>query len=309
MPSGWCVAAPNEYLVITGAGIDDVLVVKKRWVHPFGFQKCRVICLNPFDLEIEIQATSKEKLSFLLPVVLTVGPDEHPENLVKYAKTLTGLPDQGRRECQRIVRGIVEGEIRGRMSALTLEEVFNERQMFQNEVVQQVQGDLGDLGLKIYNANIKELEADYFTMLSQKAHEGASNQAKVDVANARMMGEIGEADKVGKTKQEISRIEAETAVLETKRNSEKATAEAEYTGTQTKLDMAIKLGRINADRQAEAKDAELQRDVQIKRKEMVRPSLVHQIFLYANERVGIRESESYGPGSSNHRQGIRPTSC
>ena len=292
MPSCWCVAAANEYLVITGVGIKDVLVVKKHWVHPFGFQKCRVISLNPFDLEIEIQATSKEKLSFLLPVVLTVGPDENHENLVKYAKTLTGLLDQGRMECQRIVRGIVEGEIRGRVSTLTLEEVFQSRQMFQNEVVQQVQGDLGDLGLKIYNANIKELEADYFTMLSQKAHEGASNQAKVDVANARMMGEIGEADKVGKTKQEISRIEAETAVLQTKRNSEKATAEAEYTGTQTKLNMAIQLGRINADRQAEAKDAELERDVQIKRKEMVSPNLLQQTFPFANERVGTRESES-----------------
>ena len=213
-----------------------------------------------------------------MPVALTVGPDdENPENLVKYAKRLTGLPEEGREECQRIVRGIVEGEIRGRVSTLTLEDLFKSRQVFQTEIVQHIQGDLGDLGLKIYNANIRELEADYFTMLSQKAHEGASNQAKIDVANARMMGEIGEADKVGKTKQEISRIEAETAVLQTKRNSEKATAEAEYTGTQTKLNMAIQLGRINADRQAEAKDAELQRDVQIKRKEMVSTSLLQQM--------------------------------
>ena len=276
MARGWCVAAANENLVITGAGISDVLVVKKGWVLPW--QKCRVISMNPFDLEIDIQATSKEMLSFLLPVILTVGPDDHHENLIKYAKTLTGLNDQPRQDCQRIVKGIVEGEIRGRVSALTLEEVFKDRQLFQSEVVQQVQRDLHDLGLKIYNANVKELESDYFTLLSQKAHEGASNQAKVDVANARMLGEIGEAEKVGKTKQEISRIEAETAVLQTKRNSQKAAAEAEYTGTQTKLNMGITLGRINADRQAEAKDAELQREVQIKRKEMVCPRLLQQMF-------------------------------
>lgn len=276
MTVGWCVAGANENLVITGAGIDDVLLVKKAWVHPW--QKCRVISMNPFDLEIDIQATSKEKLSFLLPVILTVGPDENHENLIKYAKTLTGLPDQGRRDCQRIVKGIVEGEIRGRVSALTLEEVFKDRQLFQNEVVQQVQRDLHDLGLKIYNANIKELESDYFTLLSQKAHEGASNQAKIDVANARMLGEIGEAEKVGKRKQEISRIEAETAVLQTKRDSQKAAAEAEYSSTQTKLNMGTKLAQIDADRQAEARDAELQREVQIKRKEMVRPRLLQQMF-------------------------------
>ena len=273
----WCVAGANENLVITGAGIDDVLLAKKAFVYPW--QKCRVISMNPFDLEIDIQATSKEMLSFLLPVILTVGPDENKENLIKYAKTLTGLPDQGRHDCQRIVKGIVEGEIRGRVSALTLEEVFNARQLFQNEVVQQVQKDLHDLGLKIYNANVKELQSDYFTLLSQKAHEGASNQAKVDVANARMLGEIGEAEKVGKRKQEISRIEAETAVLQTQRDSQKASAEAEYTSTQTKLNMGTQLAQINADRQAEARDVELQREVQIKRKEMVSPKLLQQMSL------------------------------
>ena len=54
-------------------------------------------------------------------------------------------------------------------------------------------------GLKIYNANVKELQdapgSEYFKFLSRKAHEGASNQAKIDVANARMVGEIGEAEK------------------------------------------------------------------------------------------------------------------
>lgn len=46
-----------------------------------------------------------------------------------------------------------------------------------------------------YNANVKELQdtagSEYFKVLSRKAHEGASNQAKVDVANAMMMGNIG----------------------------------------------------------------------------------------------------------------------
>ena len=77
-----------------------------------------------------------------------------------------------------------------------------------------------------------------------------------------------EAEKRGKTKQEISRINAETAVLETKRKSEKATADAELATTQTKLNMGINLENIQATRRAEAKDAELQRDVEVKRAEM-----------------------------------------
>lgn len=119
---------------------------------------------------------------------------------------------------------------------------------------------------------MKELQdtqgSEYFKFLSRKAHEGASNQAKVDVANARMIGETGEAEKRGETRQKISKIDAQTAVLETQRKSEKAFADAELTNTQTKLNMGINLANIEASRQAEAKDAELQREVEIKRAEM-----------------------------------------
>ena len=123
-----------------------------------------------------------------------------------------------------------------------------------------------------YNANVKELQdtagSEYFKFLSRKAHEGASNTAKVDVASARMMGEIGEAEKRGKTRQEISKIDAQTAVLETQRKSEKAEADAELARTQTRLNMGINLAQIQATRQAESKDTELQRDVETKRAEM-----------------------------------------
>ena len=57
-------------------------------------------------------------------------------------------------------------------------------------------------------------------------------------------------------------------MLETQRKSEKAKADAELTETQTKLNMGINLANIQATRQAEAKDAELQRDVETKRAEM-----------------------------------------
>lgn len=120
-----------------------------------------------------------------------------------------------------------------------------------------------------YNANVKELQdtpgSEYFAYLSRKAHEGALNQAKIDVAEARMRGEIGEAEKKGRTKQEISKIDAETAVLETKRKAEKAKADSELTNRQTELERDIKLARITAQRQTELKDAELQKSVESSR--------------------------------------------
>ena len=104
--------------------------------------------------------------------------------------------------------------------------------------------------------------------LSRKAHEGASNQAKVDVANARMMGEIGEAEKQGQTRQELSKISAQTAILETERKKEKAEADAELTLTKTRIDAEVNLAQIEAARNNEAKDAEKQREVESKKAAM-----------------------------------------
>lgn len=122
-----------------------------------------------------------------------------------------------------------------------------------------------------YNANVKELQdtpgSEYFAFLSRKAHEGALNQARIDVAEARMRGEIGEAEKQGKTKQEISKIDADTAVLETKRKAEKAKADAELVDCQTELDANVEVNKIAAQRQNEMRDAELQKELEAKRAE------------------------------------------
>ncbi|MCJ1419608.1 hypothetical protein MMC32_005963 [Xylographa parallela] len=279
---GYHVSDANSYIVVTGGGVEDVKIVKKAWVHPW--QKANVISISPFDFEIALQAMTIEKLQFSLPAVFTIGPDDEPSALRKYAMLLTGNADgtpasrgatptqTGRAHVQTIVKGIIEGETRVIVSGMTMEEIFKERQMFKTKIIENVQTELDQFGLRIYNANVKELQdtpgSEYFQFLSRKAHEGASNQAKVDVANARMIGEIGEAEKRGRTRQEISKIDAQTAVLETQRKSEKATADAELSTTQTKLNMQIKLAQIQASRQAESRDAELQRDVEIQRAEM-----------------------------------------
>ncbi|KAI4089380.1 MAG: hypothetical protein L6R37_008045 [Teloschistes peruensis] len=270
------VSDANSYLVITGGGIHDIKIVKKAWILPW--QKCSKITISPFDFEITLQAMTIEKLNFSLPAVFTIGPDDTLESLTKYAKILTGstgthaahaATSPGRDHVQQIVKGIIEGETRVIVSGMTMEEIFKERQVFKTAVIKNVQSELNQFGLRIYNANVKELQdsngSEYFKSLSRKAHEGASNQAKVDVANAKMLGNIGEAEKIGRTRQEVSKIDAQTAVLETQRKSEKAQADAQLATTQIKLDMGINLARIQAERQADARDSELQRDVELQR--------------------------------------------
>ncbi|KAH7390593.1 hypothetical protein BKA66DRAFT_510662 [Pyrenochaeta sp. MPI-SDFR-AT-0127] len=276
------VAEPNSYLVVTGIGIEKVTIKKKAFVYPF--QKVSKISITPFDFSMTLQAMTIEKLKFSLPAVFTIGPSDSLEALEKYAVLLTGESDgrptqtaakgavtvgEGRSHVQDIVKGIIEGETRSIVSTMTMEELFRERKVFKDKVIQQVQSELDQFGLCVYNANVKELQdtpgSEYFTFLSRKAHEGALNQAKVDVADARMRGEVGEAEKQGKTKQEVAKIHANTAVLETERKAEKAAADAKLTDKEIRIGADLSVARINAKREAELRDAELNTEVEKKR--------------------------------------------
>ncbi|KAI0843542.1 hypothetical protein F5Y06DRAFT_6175 [Hypoxylon sp. FL0890] len=293
------IAAPDEYLAITGMNIKNVLITKAAWVLPF--QRCTRFSVQPHDYAMNLQAMTKEKLQFLLPVVFTIGPDvnnrganskgpkpntnsqggqpvhEHThdedrgDSLMKYAMLLAESTAQkkGSQYLENIVKGIIEGETRVLVSSMTMEEIFTEREEFKRRIFRNIQGELDQFGLKIYNANVKELKdaagSTYFQSLSQKAHEGATNQARIDVAEAQLRGNVGEAERHGQQERSIAKINAETAVQKTDRDVERAAAEANLATQKTILSRDVEIARIQATRATESRDEDLKKEVQIKR--------------------------------------------
>jgi flotillin len=188
---GYHAAEPNSYLVITGAGVKGLKLTKKAMVYPF--QKVAKISITPFHFVTDLQAMTSEKLQVCLPAVFTIGPKDEHESLIKYAGLMTdSTSDAGvasREHIQAIIMGIVEGETRSVVSNITMKELFEKRSLYRTKVVEHVQSELTQFGLHIYNASIKELRdmpgSHYFEYQSQKAHTGAQQNAKVDVAYAR----------------------------------------------------------------------------------------------------------------------------
>ena len=261
---------------------------------------------------MNLQAMTREKLQFMLPVVFTVGPDinerganvrphppaeshysgagseghaagddhrhdhrreDHGDALMKYAMLLadsgSSKGPSGEQFLEGIVKGIIEGETRVLVSSMTMEEIFTEREMFKRRIFRNIQSELDQFGLKIYNANVKELKdapnSIYFESLSRKAHEGATNQARIDVAEAQLRGNVGESQRKGEQEREIAKIHAETAVQKTERDIERAQAEAVLATRKTELNRDVEIARISATRKTEAQDELLKRDVQLKR--------------------------------------------
>lgn len=87
----------------------------------------------------------------------------------------------------------------------------------------------------------------------------------MNVAEAQLRGNVGEAQRKGEQEREIAKIHAETAVQKTERDIERASAEAVLATRQNELNRDVDISRIAATRRTEAQDEDLKREVQIKR--------------------------------------------
>lgn len=128
---------------------------------------------------------------------------------------------------------------------------------------------IANLLLTLFFYSVKELKdapgSVYFASLSRKAHEGATNQARIDVAEAQLRGNVGEAKRKGEQEREIAKIQADTAVQKTERDIERAAAEARLMTQQTHLTRDVDVTRVEAQRALESKDEDLKKQVEIKR--------------------------------------------
>ncbi len=116
---------------------------------------------------MNLQAMTREKLQFLLPVVLTVGPrvpstgnddlhadpEEEPEHriqrhsdaLKKFAVLLAENAEARANSAnflEQKIRSIVEGEVRVLVSSMTIEEIFTERELFKKRIHKNLQAEL-----------------------------------------------------------------------------------------------------------------------------------------------------------------------
>ncbi|KAG6510485.1 flotillin-like protein 1 [Zingiber officinale] len=274
------VAAASEYLAITGYGVRDIKLAKKAFVLPG--QRCTKFDMSPVNYTFEVQAMSAEKLPFILPAVFTIGPRvDSRDSLLLYAK-LISPHDKLSSHVKELVQGVIEGETRVLAASMTMEQIFKGTKTFKQEVFEKVQLELNQFGLIIYNANVKQLvdvkDHEYFSYLGQKTQQEAANQAKVDVAEARMKGEIGSKVRDGQTKQNASKIDAETKIYSTQR-------EGEGIKVESKVKSEVKIYQ----NMREAEVAEANADLAMKKAEWQRQAKVAEVE--GTKAVAIREAE------------------
>uniref|UniRef100_A0A5B7BD72 Flotillin-like n=1 Tax=Davidia involucrata TaxID=16924 RepID=A0A5B7BD72_DAVIN len=310
------VAKASEFLVITGAGIEDIKLAKKAFIWPR--QSCTLFDITPVNYTFEVNAMSAEKLAFLLPAVFTIGPRaDDKESLLKYAKLLSHH-DRDSNDVKELVQGIIEGETRVIAASMTMEEVFKGTKDFKKEVFDKVQLELNQFGLLIYNANIKQLVDvsghEYFSYLGQKTQMEAANQAKIDVAEANMKGEIGAKQREGQTIQNAAKIDAETNIIAMQRQGEgnkeeiKVKTEVQIFQNQREADVSeanaelatkkagwtpqAKMAEVESAKAVAIREAELQHEVERKNALTQKEKLKAEFFSKASVDYEIKVQEA-----------------
>lgn len=283
----YSIASASEYLAITGVGIKDIKLAKKAWILPG--QSCTKFDLTPVNYDFKVQAMSAEKLPFVLPAVFTIGPHaDDDQSLLKYAK-LISPHDKHSNHVNELVQGVIEGETRVLAASMTMEEIFKGTKDFKKEVFEKVQLELNQFGLWIYNANVKQLVDvpghEYFSYLGQKTQMEAANQARIDVSEAKMKGEIGSKLREGQTLQNAAKIDAETKIISTQRQgegkkeeikvktavkvfenlreAEVAEANAELAKKKAGWAMEAQVAEVESTKAVALREAELQRQVEV----------------------------------------------
>lgn len=252
------VSAPNQYLVRSGLGIADVRISKTGIQYPF--QKAVFIDVTPTIYKFSLDAMSAEKLQFRMPGVMAVGPDTDLASLEKFAKLiLNGHQDQ-------LIQGIIEGETRVLAASMAMDHLFQNRSEFKERITKGVSEELQQFGLKVYNSNLQELQdsegSEYFKYLRMKSREGANNQAKVDVAEAKMKGDIGQRERESLTRQRQAEADARAINVEMERQQDIARAQAELKQRQIELTRLNELSDVEAKQAVQLRSYELQREAE-----------------------------------------------
>lgn len=157
-------------------------------------------------------------------------------------------------------------------SRLTLEAIFNDRQAFKETIIDNIQQELNQLGLRIYNANIKELQdygdSKYFHNMRQKKLAEAEYTAVIDIATAKKAGDIGQKEKETETRQIIANLEAATVKTENEAKEKIAVSKSQLSVIESQAIQTINIAKIEADNNSKIKDAEMQEKLEQQRIKM-----------------------------------------
>src|SRR5579872_4467817 len=234
---------PHQALVVYGSRGTRVVKGRGTLIYPM-IESYRELSLQlmSFDVAPQQDLYTGQGVAVTVEAVAQIKVKSDPESIITASEQFLTKTDASR---EGLIRLVMEGHLRGIIGQLTVEEIVKQPEMVGDRMRGTCAGDMDKMGLAVISFTIKEV---------RDKNEYISNMGRPDVARIKR--------------------DADKATAEAKRDADIAIAEAER-DTAIKRAEAMRASAIattNADQErvlaetlSQAKQAEAQRDLEVKR--------------------------------------------
>src|SRR2546422_202975 len=225
-------AGPHEALVVYGFGGTRVVKGHGTIVLPM-VQVCRGLSLElmSFDVAPQQDLYTKQGVAVTVEAVAQIKGKSDMESILTAAEQFLTKTDQER---EGLIRLVMEGHLRGIIGQLTVEEIVKQPEMVADRMRSTCADDMNKMGLEVISFTIKEV---------RDKNEYITNMGKPDVARIKRDADVATAEADRDTAIKRALAQRESAVAKAQADQERVLAET--------LSMA--------------KQAESQRDLEIKK--------------------------------------------
>src|SRR6266498_257641 len=227
-------AGPHEALVVYG--FRGTRIVKGRGAVIFPMiENARLLSLElmSFDVAPQQDLYTKQGVAVTVEAVAQIKVKSDPESIQTAAEQFLTKTDQER---EGLIRLVMEGHLRGIIGQLTVEEIVKQPEMVADRMRSTCADDMNKMGLEVVSFTIKEV---------RDKNEYITNMGRPDVARIKRDADVATAE-----------AERDTAIKRAVASRESAVAKAQADQE-----------RVLAETLSQAKQAESQRDLEVKKAE------------------------------------------
>jgi flotillin len=232
-------AGPNEALIVYGFRGPRVIKGHGTVIFPM-VESCRELSLElmSFDVAPQQDLYTKQGVAVTVEAVAQIKVRSDQASILTAAEQFLTKPPQQR---EGLIRLVMEGHLRGIIGQLTVEQIVKEPEMVGDRMRGTCADDMSKMGLEVISFTIKEV---------RDKNEYISNMGRPDVARIKRDADVATAE-----------AERDTAIL-------RANAMRDSSVNKAKADQE----RVIAETASATRQAEAQRDLDIKKAEYAEQS-------------------------------------
>jgi len=232
-------AGPNEALIVYGFKGPRVVTGKGTVIVPM-FESYRELSLElmSFDVAPQQDLYTNQGVAVTVEAVAQIKVRSDQPSILTAAEQFLSKPPQQR---EGLIRLVMEGHLRGIIGQLTVEQIVKEPEMVGDRMRNTCAGDMSKMGLDVVSFTIKEV---------RDKNDYISNMGRPDIARIKRDADIAQATS-----------ERDTAIQRAVASRESAVATA-----------LADQERVIAQTASQARQAEAQRDMDIKKSQYAEQS-------------------------------------